>query len=270
MNSNNALAMDFDGHNITVLNIDGDPWWIAKEVCGVLELSNPTVSLKSLDKDEVAKFNLGGQSGEVNIVNEPGLYSLILKSRKPTAKKFKRWITHDVIPTIRKTGSYSTNGNGALQMVADFLQKHGDELLQKLSFNTLVAVRDEFNPKITHLKRAYDNHEIRISNLERNKKKITKKLRSEIETIFRSLLHSECPICHKITNWSDVEIDHFHSPDKATLQNTWPVCREHNQAFNNGTDTRVKYQPNFEVYQQRVDEYVAKKQHGQKQKLLFL
>ena len=87
--------------------VEGDVWFVAKDVCDCLELSNPTKVVERLDEDEVTKFNLGGLSGETNIINEFGLYNLVLGSRKPEAKKFKRWITHEVIPSIRKTGSYS-------------------------------------------------------------------------------------------------------------------------------------------------------------------
>lgn len=90
---------------IRVIEKNNEPWFVAKDVCEVLELTNPTVAIGRLDADEVAKFNLGRQ-GEANLVNEYGLYSLILGSRKPEAKKFKRWITHEVIPSIRKTGIY--------------------------------------------------------------------------------------------------------------------------------------------------------------------
>lgn len=88
----------------TVMVSDG-PWFVAVDVCKALELSNPTVAVSRLDEDERSKFNLGRQ-GEGTIVSEAGLYSLILGSRKPEAKAFKRWITHDVIPAIRKTGGY--------------------------------------------------------------------------------------------------------------------------------------------------------------------
>ena len=86
---------------------DGEPWFIASDVCESLGLSNPTVSVNRLDVDERSKFNLGRQ-GEVNTVNEYGLYNLVLGSRKPEAKAFKRWITHEVIPAIRKHGGYLT------------------------------------------------------------------------------------------------------------------------------------------------------------------
>ena len=86
---------------IRTLNLNGEPWFVAVDVCIALDLSNPTIAVSRLDEDERAKFNLGRQ-GDVTIVNEPGLYTLILGSRKPEAKAFKRWIAHEVIPSIRK------------------------------------------------------------------------------------------------------------------------------------------------------------------------
>lgn len=97
---------DYHGQQVRTVVIDGEPWFVAKDVCEILELSNPTVAVQKLDEDERAKFNLGRQ-GETNVVNEYGLYNLVLSSRKPEAKQFKRWITHEVIPSIRKTGQYS-------------------------------------------------------------------------------------------------------------------------------------------------------------------
>lgn len=90
---------------IRTMTIEGEPWFVAADVCRALDLSNPTIATNRLDEDERAKFNLGRQ-GDGTIINESGLYSLVLGSRKPEAKAFKRWITHDIIPTIRKTGGY--------------------------------------------------------------------------------------------------------------------------------------------------------------------
>ncbi|OEH55243.1 antirepressor [Oceanobacillus sp. E9] len=102
----NQLTKVFDGKSIRIVEINDEPWFVAKDVCNVLELSNPSKVVARLDEDERSNFKLGRQ-GEANIVNEFGLYSLVLSSRKPEAKQFKRWITHDVIPSIRKTGSYT-------------------------------------------------------------------------------------------------------------------------------------------------------------------
>lgn len=92
---------------IRTLHIDGDPWFVAADVCRVLEIQNATQALDRLDADERSMFNIGRQ-GNGNIVNESGLYSLVLGSRKPEAKTFKRWITKEVIPSIRKHGAYMT------------------------------------------------------------------------------------------------------------------------------------------------------------------
>lgn len=92
---------------VRTLTLQNEPWFVAKDVCEVLELKNPTMALQSLEEDERAKFNLGRQ-GETNIINEPGLYNLIFNSRKPEAKQFRRWINHEVIPSIRKHGAYMT------------------------------------------------------------------------------------------------------------------------------------------------------------------
>lgn len=100
---------------IRTLNLDGEPWFVAVDVCSVLDLSNPTIAVSRLDEDERAKFNLGRQ-GDATIVNEPGLYTLILGSRKPEAKAFKRWITHEVIPSIRKHGAYISPNAEAVQV----------------------------------------------------------------------------------------------------------------------------------------------------------
>ena len=90
----------------TIMHED-EPWFVAADVCKALDHTNVTMALDRLDDDERAKFNLGRQ-GETNVVNEPGLYTLILGSRKPEAKAFKRWITHEVLPALRKHGVYAT------------------------------------------------------------------------------------------------------------------------------------------------------------------
>lgn len=104
----NAIQVfDFQSNQVRVIAKNGDLWLVAKDVCEILELSNVTMALEGLEEDERAKYYLGRQ-GETNIINEAGLYSLILRSRKPEAKSFKRWITHEVIPSIRRHGGYLT------------------------------------------------------------------------------------------------------------------------------------------------------------------
>lgn len=95
---------------IRTTTINGEPWFVAVDVCKALEIQNNRDAISRLDADEkgVASTDTLGGKQELTIVNEPGLYALVLGSRKPEAKAFKRWITHEVIPTIRKHGAYMT------------------------------------------------------------------------------------------------------------------------------------------------------------------
>ncbi len=89
----------------------GEPWWVLSDVCRVLELKEPHRVAARLDADEKGRTQittLGGNQ-QMTIINESGLYNVILRSDKPEAKKFKRWVTHEVLPAIRKTGSYSVS-----------------------------------------------------------------------------------------------------------------------------------------------------------------
>lgn len=94
---------------VRAVTLEGEPWFVAADVCRALGIGNSSDAVKRLDDDEHALVSIEGLSrgnDKANIVNEPGLYGLVLASRKPEAKAFKRWITHEVIPAIRKTGGY--------------------------------------------------------------------------------------------------------------------------------------------------------------------
>ena len=89
--------------NLRAVEIDGEPWFIAADVCRVLEHSNPTMALKFLDADDRAKHCLA--TGPTNIVSEAGLYALLLKSRVPAAKPFRKCVTSEVLPAIQRNGA---------------------------------------------------------------------------------------------------------------------------------------------------------------------
>ena len=96
---------------VRTLNLNGEPWFVAADVCKALELGNPSMTVERLDDDEkgISTIDTLGGKQRMAIINEPGLYSLVITSRKPEAKAFKRWITHEVIPAIRKRGVYITD-----------------------------------------------------------------------------------------------------------------------------------------------------------------
>lgn len=126
---NDIQIFNYNDKEIRTVKKDGDLWWVLKDVCEVLELSNPTMIAGRLDEDEVTKFDLGGLSGVSNIINESGLYNVILRSDKPEAKKFKRWVTHEVLPSIRKHGAYMNEQTLEQALTSpDFLIRLAQEL----------------------------------------------------------------------------------------------------------------------------------------------
>ena len=112
----NLIPHVFNTITVRSLERDGQIWFVAADVCKALEINNPSQALTRLDSDEKTTLtNNEGRAGQgaqnYNIINESGLYSLILRSRKTEAKQFKKWVTSEVLPSIRKTGGYSLTLN---------------------------------------------------------------------------------------------------------------------------------------------------------------
>lgn len=106
---NQLQVLRYEGKEIRTMERDGELWWVLKDVCEVLTLTHPEMVAKRLDRDEATQIGVIdslGREQKTAIVNEPGLYNVILRSDKPEAKNFKRWVTHEVLPTIRKHGAY--------------------------------------------------------------------------------------------------------------------------------------------------------------------
>nr|DAS08116.1 MAG TPA: repressor domain protein [Caudoviricetes sp.] len=115
-NQSQLSTFSFESNSIRTLAIDNEPWFVAKDLCDTLGIKNPTQALENLDEDERSMFNIGrskvhGGGGEVNIVSESGMYTLILRCRDAVKKgsvphRFRKWVTAEVLPAIRKTGKY--------------------------------------------------------------------------------------------------------------------------------------------------------------------
>jgi hypothetical protein len=106
--STEVIPFLFDTHSVRTAVVDEVPWFVAADVCGVLGIKNHRDSLRHLDDDEkgvVSTDTLGGVQ-KISVVNESGLYALVLRSRKPEARRFAKWVTQEVLPSIRKTGQY--------------------------------------------------------------------------------------------------------------------------------------------------------------------
>lgn len=129
MNNNLMIFENPEFGAVRSILIDGDPWFVAADVCKALELEKTNRALSRLDDDEKGAHSVSTPGGRqrMSIISESGLYSLILGSRKPEAKAFKRWITHEVIPSIRKHGAYMTDS------LLDALEAHPEAVPEYLN-----------------------------------------------------------------------------------------------------------------------------------------
>ncbi len=102
------LVRVFNGHDVRTVVIRGEPWWVAKDVCDVLAITDTSQAVSRLEDDEklMRTLDVSGQNREIWLINESGLYSLVIRSNKPEAKTFRKWVTSEVLPSIRKTGRY--------------------------------------------------------------------------------------------------------------------------------------------------------------------
>ena len=106
----NITPFSYEDHEVRVLDVNGEPWFVLADLCKVLGLANPAVVAKRLDKADVCLtyISSGGQRRAMTIVAEPGMYDVVVRSDSPAAKPFRRWVTHEVLPALRRTGTYTT------------------------------------------------------------------------------------------------------------------------------------------------------------------
>lgn len=124
---------------IRMVMVDDEPMFCLIDVCRALKIKNATDVAKRLDEDELTRLNLGGRAGESNFITESGLYAVILRSDKPNAKKFRKWVTSEVLPTIRKTGGYVNNDE---LFISTYLP-YADENTKLIFSQTLKTVREQ-------------------------------------------------------------------------------------------------------------------------------
>lgn len=124
---------------IRMVMVDDEPMFCLIDVCRALEIKNATDVAKRLDEDELTRLNLGGRAGESNFITESGLYAVIVRSDKPNARKFRKWVTSDVLPTIRKTGGYVNNDE---LFISTYLP-YADENTKLIFSQTLKTVREQ-------------------------------------------------------------------------------------------------------------------------------
>jgi prophage antirepressor-like protein len=187
----NLVKFQFQNHSVRAVNIDGEIWWIANDVCGVLGINNSRKATSRLDNDEKNTVTLSdGIAGNPSktIINESGLYSLILSSKKPEAKAFKRWVTHEVLPSIRKTGSYISPESKLEKLEDEFQKLHlkllafeeyqSDELIGFDEAAALIAAYRKPPFGVKHFKQWLAEHNIICTPFHKNDKPVQKYLDS--------------------------------------------------------------------------------------------
>lgn len=129
----NIQVFEYQNNKVRTVDVDGEAWFVLKDVCAVLGISNNRMAADRLDDDEkgVSLIDTLGGKQEMVIVNESGLYHVILRSDKPEAAPFRRWVTNDVLPAIRKTGSYNAPQLTRSQLLATALIAAHEELEEK-------------------------------------------------------------------------------------------------------------------------------------------
>ena len=154
---------------LTTVEIDGEIWFVANDVCQLLDIQNVTQAISSLDDDEKLPYVLhrAGQKRSVNLINESGLYALVFKSKKESAKKFRKWVTKEVLPSIRKSGSYGINRLETPNFVIRYNENWGKT--EKGYFSVISELYVRLYAKFEHLgyripNKALDGKEMRPDN----------------------------------------------------------------------------------------------------------
>ena len=128
------IPFDFEDQAVRVVMRDDAPWWVAADVCRVLEILNTSDAVKRLDEDEVTLDQIEGSHRPTNLISESGLYALVIRSDKPAAKRFRKWITSEVLPSLRRHGRYDMSG-----APSDMREISADRLIELLEAeNTLL------------------------------------------------------------------------------------------------------------------------------------
>lgn len=144
---------EFETQPVRILDEqDGETWFVAADICRVLEVADVKGAYSRLEDDEKGTRTMGTPGGpqQVVMINEAGLYSLIFTSRKPQAKRFKRWVTHDVLPSLRKTGSYSLGEKLTVNQQIS-MSKHRLGLMKELMRSRNKVMREALGAEIMRL-----------------------------------------------------------------------------------------------------------------------
>lgn len=227
------IAFAFDGHEIRVIVApDGTPWWVVADACAALDIVNVGNTVSRIDPADIRTTDVrsGGQYRAMKIVNESGLWDLVLDSRKPNARKFRRWVTSDVLPQIRKTGSYTIPAAPALpvpdeekaaRVIAIFAAAGvGDPAFwaakaQQLA-GRMLGEAPEYDPKTRPLTVQPFLKSIGLSELEIRKASST--FGKKLKAAYRAVYSDEPPVLPDLINRHMVDVAQYREEHRALFE----------------------------------------------------
>ena len=252
-----SLSMiKFDSQTIRMVGTADSPEWVAVDVCQILGIGNPSDALKRFKPSErgVSIVSIDPQQGdkEMLTVTEPGLYRLIFKSRKPDAEKFRIWVTHEVLPCIRKFGCYPAPDVTTATKGLVTLDPH--ELCVQLGKTFHEAVFSATQPRFDAIDTKFAEVSDRLDRIE-HRKRVPEKTRRIHCYVIKNYYQGQCPCCRKVRIVNDngerrtnCEFDHWNRVSEACETKTWAVCTECNSNLRNG-DWKSERKVQFEAYQ---------------------
>lgn len=243
-----SLDLEFEGQPFRIYGTPERPLWIAGDVCLILGIKKSRDALARFDgdeKDAVIVGTLGGPQ-EVLAVTEPGLYRLISKSRKSVARRFQRWVHHDILPSIREHGCYPAPDKPILRMGGEAIVRFDEGKLAtaiSTGIAPLLGAHAQLTEQVGLVVVKVDALDERVARIERR--------RDVPEATRRKHLHAlryysgVCPCCGRVHILDDqgnpvpsLEWDHIRSPADVHVDEVWPVCRECNARRSRDRDFR--------------------------------
>lgn len=269
------MSLEFEGKPVRAVTTESGQQWVAADVCAVLGLSDPSKALSRLDDDEsgTTTVRTSGQAREMLTVTEPGLYSLVTRSRKTIGKRFRRWLFHEVVPCIHKHGCYPEPevvvGKTAVMQVdsVEFTKQLG-AAIREACRSTVTPVENRVGTverKVDNIQTDIDEINHKIDGL-KPRKPLAEKTKKLHRFVVRRKYSDKCPCCQETLIMGETgqalttcQYDHWDNRSLADKKHTWAICSDCNAKLRD-PDWKNRHRAMFEAYQQRrreVEQIIA-------------
>lgn len=264
--------IEFESHKIRFVGTQEEPEWVASDVCKAIGLSNVAMAMRSMGPTESGITTIDTAYGvqEVQTVKEPGLYRLVFKSKKPAAKRFFRFVTHEVLPSLNRHGCYPPP---ELTVQNQAIVRFDEEVFGRALGEQLRMVIHPISEDVQDLKKSVSNLDDKVDDLHHQFSKFQKRAEIDVDTkslhcqVVYRMFGKRCPCCNavEVVNSAGQPIkplanyDHFLSRSDKRKSATWLICATCNQSLRDPEFHQTKREK-FNVYQSmraNLEEIVA-------------